>query len=57
MTDEPPDEPQPSVYDRLSAAADRRWQPRTPPRWATPLGIVLMIAIVVVLVIAVRTAS
>ena len=55
MTEDRPDSgPLPSVLNRLNDEADRQWQPRTPPAWVTPFGILLMIAIVVTIGVAIR---
>jgi hypothetical protein len=49
--------PLPSVLNRLNADARRNWQPATPPRWATFAGVVLMLAILVSIIVAIRTGA
>ena len=46
--------PRPAVYARLRADAERRWEPRTPPRWSTPAGWAIRIAIAIAIGIAIK---
>ena len=58
VTDKRPEAgPRPSVLNRLNDEADRQWHPLTPPAWITPVGVILMIAIVVVVGIAIRMGA
>ena len=54
VTDEKPTGPRPGVFARLRADSDEQWQPHAAPRWARPIGIALVLAIVGLVVVATR---